>query len=287
MKKRNRKKRLVTKRRKLLAIVVVAVALTIGLSCLAIYLLQNPVGIEKSTNKSKNPLTFAKCIKLYGTHDSNPPICHTPDGLKYTEFKIKGTSYEQCVKQGGKIYDYEDGTGGCSGKDKRFIQKLQANVSTYNECQEKYPRYIVASVTKPYICVDKNGRMYFAGGQDRTVNSFDECKKADGIVAKGGTPRKCYYDNVVYWQILKPNQIYLNLPVEIHTFSDCVTPGMAINVKMIDGVPTCTAFNQKKYEYDGPEIKTFEDCARVMQLVLASSPPQCYGPDGTHYVGTR
>ncbi len=237
---------------------------------------------QKTSNDVSNTFTFEDCVANYGLDKSKPLACNTPSGSTYFKFKTKSKTYEECVQEGGETHE-----NACSDRQKRYIPKFPNHVNTYNKCKEGYPRHIVDSVPEPYICVDRNGLAFYAGGKDRKVNSYEECASKGGPIGKNGTPHKCYFDTVVYYQTLKPSHKYLNLPYELKTFEDCVLPGIADKVGMESDKPRCIAFNNKKYFYDGPKIDSYEDCARVMKFILTSNPPQCYGPDGTHYVGTR
>lgn len=113
--------------------------------------------------------------------------------------------------------------------------------------------------------------------------SFAECVDKNGIVKTKSTPNKCYYDDYIYWEVLKPGQEDLNPPVKMKSYSDCVKD---------EGVPnykdsSCKHWTGLVFNYEGPKINSFEECAALGTPISAINPPTCTAPDGTSFTGSR
>ena len=123
----------------------------------------------------------------------------------------------------------------------------------------------------------------YANVSNRDVKTFSDCKDANGITVNKTSISSCYFEEVQYYEPVKGHE-YLNPPRYLRTYSDCIRPSNSINISKKD--LSCTSWNGKTYFYTGPPVTTFEDCVRVVGFVLESNPPQCTGPDGTHFFGS-
>jgi hypothetical protein len=236
--------------------------------------------IKDHLHRTSKYYTYFDCVEDFGTTGKDPTLCKTDDGRTYVEFKIRGISYEECVRTGGKMID---GGQGCASTGGEYIERFPESVNSYNDCQNHYNKSRVISLKEPEACVDKYGLVRIAGGSGRTVNDYVACAKTGGIGKALGTPKQCYYDGVVYYQVLKPSHLYLNPPYELKTYVDCVQH----NGEKITSNSSCKSPLGLIFYYNGdPPIRNYKECTPIQGPRLAiyqSAPDTCVGPDGTIY----
>jgi hypothetical protein len=254
-------------------LIAVATVVVILVAAVGAYLL-----VKNYRDKNSRPYTYFDCVEDFGTTGDNPPKCFTDDGDVYVEFKVRGKSYEECASEGGKATP--DGLA-CVDQERKYIEKFPDSVSSYNECQDTYPRWRIASLQEPEACVDKYGFVRIAGGPGRTVNDYEACVKAGGVEKNISKPRVCYYEGVVYHKILKPSHKYLNPPYELKTYLDC----MQNLGEKITSNSSCKSPLGLTFYYEGdPPIRNYEECLPIQGSRLdinLPGPDKCIGPDGT------